>query len=453
MADERSVGEALDAIPAGPFHRRLLLLTGTVLSFAAVEILLVSFVLPELVAAWDLSGLLAGLLGSASLVGMTGGSSVGGWYADRTGRVTALRWSVVGYAACAALTALSVGFYSAFLFRLLTGVFVGATISIDVSYLTEHLPDADRGKYLVYLEMFWPVGTLLTVGLAWLVLQVLAVDGRVGGIAAWRVLFLVAGLPGLVAPLLWQLSETPYYLASTGHLDTANERLRDIARSNGGAGQFVPATAGVDEEGTAGFGRLFRPGLRARTALASAVWFGLNFGFYGLFIWLPTTLEVVSLAGSTYAQLFAVAAVQLPGVVSASLLVDRVGRRPTIGGYLLLSGAFMALFADALGESLVVGYVPLPPLGSLFLASFFLVGAWGASFAYTTELFPTRVRGTGFGFASAVGKVASIAGPVFVGALVPHGYRVALAPFGVTLLAAGVVVLAFGPETMNEALA
>jgi putative MFS transporter len=113
----------------------------------------------------------------------------------------------------------------------------------------------------------------------------------------------------------------------------------------------------------------------------------------------------------------------------------------------------MALFADALGAgALIAPAVSLPPLSFLFLASFFLVSAWGPMFAYTAEVFPTAVRGTGFGFAAGVGKIASILGPVLAGALVPFGYRVALLPFGAGLFAAGLTVLAFGPETKNAAL-
>jgi putative MFS transporter len=451
MSSGRSVADALDALPTGRFHRRLLGVTGVVLGFAAVEILVISFVLPSLVEAWALSSLEAGLLGSASLVGIMGGNWFGGWVADRHGRVRALLWSVVGYATSAALTALAVGFYSGFAMRFLTGVFVGATIAVDVSYLTEHLPSDRRGRYLVYLELFWPLGTLLSVVVAWLVLAVLAADGRTFGVASWRVLFVFAAFPALFTPLLWRLGESPYYLAGAGRLEAANRRLRRIAEENDD--EFVEATDAPDDGDGGRFRRLFDPDLRARTLLVSAAWFGLNFGFYGVFIWLPSTLEAVQFGESVYVQLFVVGAVQVPGAASSALLVDRAGRRPTIGGYLLLSGLSMALFADALGAgALVAPAVSLPPLSFLFLASFFLVGAWGPMFAYTAEVFPTAVRGTGFGFAAGVGKIASILGPVLAGALVPFGYRVALLPFGAGLFAAGLTVLAFGPETKNAAL-
>lgn len=465
MADT-TVADAVDSIPVGRYHRRLLGVNGMLLSFVAVEILIISFVLPILVEQWGLSGIQAGILGSAGLVGLTVGNPIGGWAADRWGRVGTLRASVVGYSAGAALTALSVGFFSASAARLLAGVFIGANITVNVSYLTEHLPSDRRGQYLVYLEVFWPLGTVLGTALAWIFLASLTVDGTIAGVDAWRLLFLATAAPALSAPVLRRaLAETPYFLAAADRIREANERLADIARDNGTPSRELPAIDadggdgpdggdGHEGGGDGGFQRLFAPSLRGRTLLVSALWFGLNFGFYGMFIWLPSTLEAVQLGGDIYMQLFLVAIVQLPGIVSAAALIDRWGRRPTIGGYLALSGIFLFMFADSLGTtSTVAALLPLPPLGSLFLGSFFLMGAWGPMFAYTTEAFPTAVRARGFGFAQGVGKVASIIAPVLVGALVPLGYRVALVPFGAVVFLSGVLVLAVGPETKGESLA
>ena len=62
------------------------------------------------------------------------------------------------------------------------------------------------------------------------------------------------------------------------------------------------------------------------------------------------------------------------------------------------------------------------------LMSFFNLGAWGALYAVTPELYPTRVRGTGAGWAAGFGRLASIIAPLCVPALLAAG-GVAL-PFG-----------------------
>jgi putative MFS transporter len=451
MSERTTVSDAVDDLVVGQFHRRLLVITGCVLSFTAVEVLSISFVLPSLIDTWNLSGLAAGVLGSAALVGIMLGSWFGGWYADRFGRVSGLQLSVLCYSLFAGLTALSVGLYSAAVLRFLTGLGVGWATTTAVSYLTEHLPTRNRGKYVVYFEAFWPVGTVLIVGLAWLVLDIVPTDGAIYGIEAWRFVFVGAMFPALLIPVIRRLDETPYYLAATDRIEEANGRIRAIAGETDS--DVVTITGTRDDRGSTSFRRLFSPGLRWRTLLASLVWFGINFGFYGVFIWLPDTLEAANLGGSIYEQLFLVAIAQLPGILSAAYLIDRVGRKITIGSYLLLAGVFTFAFATELGEfSLPLSPNAIHPLLSLFLASFFLIGAWGPMLAYTSELFPTEVRGLGFGFVNGMGKIASISGPILAGLLVEFGYFTALTPFAVGLVVGGALVLLFGVETMNRSL-
>ena len=50
--EEVSVGDAVDFIVTGPVQRRLIIVTGGMMSFAAVQVLVISFVLPELIFVW-----------------------------------------------------------------------------------------------------------------------------------------------------------------------------------------------------------------------------------------------------------------------------------------------------------------------------------------------------------------------------------------------------------------
>ncbi len=50
---------------------------------------------------------------------------------------------------------------------------------------------------------------------------------------------------------------------------------------------------------------------------------------------------------------------------------------------------------------------------------FFLFGMWSVLYAYTPELYPTRSRATGSGFASSFGRIGSLVGPYVVGVLLP----------------------------------
>lgn len=53
--------------------------------------------------------------------------------------------------------------------------------------------------------------------------------------------------------------------------------------------------------------------------------------------------------------------------------------------------------------------------------SFFNLGAWGALYAVTPEIYPTSLRGTGSGWAAGVGRIASIIAPLLVPVLLGMG--------------------------------
>jgi putative MFS transporter len=78
---------------------------------------------------------------------------------------------------------------------------------------------------------------------------------------------------------------------------------------------------------------------------------------------------------------------------------------------------------------------------------------WSALYAYTPELYPTRIRATGTGFASAIGRVGSLIGPYVIGIILPtagQGGVFALGAGAFTLAALAVLIL--GEETKGRTL-
>ena len=90
----------------------------------------------------------------------------------------------------------------------------------------------------------------------------------------------------------------------------------------------------------------------------------------------------------------------------AAWLIERWGRRPTLATFLVGSAVGAALFAsaDEAAAVLVTGMV----------LSFFNLGAWGALYAVTPEVYPTALRATGAGAAAGFGRIASIIAPLSV---------------------------------------
>jgi len=397
----RDVEEVLREGGFTAFHRRIVAVTGLAWTFVAMEILLIGFTLPLFRDLWGLSGAWLGLLGSAALAGSLVGSLAWGRAADRMGRRGIFQATILWYSAFTALTALTAlawGPGSLLVLRFLAGIGLGGMLVVDPALLTEYLPPQNRGRFLVFLDFFWPIGMLLAIGLSFVFLDLL--DGR------WRWLFLAAACPAfLTAVARRAVPESPYFLARAGRRREAAEVLGRIT------GRAVDAEGlAAPPQPAAPFGELFGPELRRTSALVVVVWIALNISYYALFIWLPDVIGAVQRFGiPVYLLLALAAAAQFPGYAAAIWLVEVWGRKRTLATFLVLGGASAYVFSAARSPGIY--------LAALFFVGFFNLGAWGAVYPYTSELYPTRLRSSAFGLAEGVGKAAAIAGPYLFGYL------------------------------------
>jgi MFS transporter, putative metabolite:H+ symporter len=398
-----------------------------------MEILLIAFALPVLGGTWDLSATWLGWLGSSALAGALVGSVVLGRLSDEIGRRRIFQLAILWYATLTLLSALAWGAESFFALRFLAGVGLGGMLVVDPSLLAEYLPPQQRGRYLVFLDFFWPIGFLIAIALSWVFLVQLD--------DAWRWLFAAAAFPAFLAYVARRtLPESPYFLARKGRTHEAAEVLSTIT------GSRVPAEGlAVEPEPQSSIREFARPSLRRTSALILAVWIALNVSYYGLFIWLPGVLAIEELGIDPYLLLTLIALAQFPGYAAALWLVEAWGRKTTLAAFLVLGGASAFVFALANSSPVYVG--------ALFFVGFFNLGAWGAVYAYTPELFPTRLRSSAFGLAEGVGKGAAIAGPYLFGFLLDAtGATFWSLAFVAAVMATGGVLALFARETRGQKL-
>ena len=418
------------------FHRRAVAVTGFAWTFVAMEILLVGFTVPLFTQLWGLSGSYAGWIAASALGGSLLGSIVLGWAADRIGRRQIFQASILWYAVFTALTALAWGPGSLSAFRFLAGIGLGGMLVVDPSMLAEYLPPQKRGRFLVFLDFFWPVGLLLATGLSWVFLV------QVGGDWGWRYLFLAAAFPAFLAFVArLTLPESPYYLARRGRTQEAASVLREITGRN-----VDPDALQTPVETHSSVRDLVSERLRSTSALIVLVWIALNISYYGLFLWLPFVLQDrEQFSIDVYLLLTLSALSQFPGYFTSIWLVERIGRKPTLAAFLLLGGVSAYAFAVADSAAALAA--------ALFFVGFFNLGAWGAVYPYTAELFPTRLRTSAFGMVEGVGKGAAIGGPYLFGALIDWtGSTVWSLTFVALVMVLGAVVVLFGRETRGQAL-
>lgn len=430
-----SVQDAIDEIGYGSFQRRLLGVCGVTWAADAAEILLIGFALPSIQEEFGLGTVSGGLLAAVTFLGMLVGAVVWGSLADRIGRRLGFMVTVAIFAVFGLASAFAPNPTWLLILRGLTGFGLGGALPLDFSVYTEYLPSHNRGRHLVLLESFWALGTIAAAGLAWLLVPTLG----------WRPLLATSALAGLL--VLWirrRIPESPRYLAAAGRTAEASAVIARVAADNG---QPMHAEIRPPEPSrpVAALRALFVPQLRRSTIMLWIAWFCISLGYYGVFIWLPTVFvrqgfDVLE----TYAFTFLLALAQLPGYFSAAWLVDSWGRRSTITAYLTVSAAATFLFALAPSTPLL--------LSAGAVMSAFSLGAWGGLYAYTPELYPTIIRGTGFGYASGLTRVAGTLAPIMGGALLATSLVLPLTLFAAAFLIAAAAVGLLGTETRGRPL-
>lgn len=426
LPSRASIASRLDALPFTRPHLRVLTGSGLGWALDAMDVGLISFIIAVLAQQWQLTPGETGWIASIGFVGMAIGASVGGLLADRLGRRQVFAITLLIYGLATGASALVGGIAMLLVLRFFVGLGLGAELPVASTYVSEFAPAAIRGRVIVVLEAFWAVGWTASALIGYFVIPASA-DG-------WRWAFALGAIPAAYALVVrWGLPESPRWLASRGRLAEAErivstfETAADLRRAR--APRADAAVRPVAVSAAQRVGALWSAEFRTRTLCIWLVWFCVNFAYYGAFIWIPSILvqagyDLVRSFGFTLLITLA----QLPGYAVAAWLIEVWGRRATLSVFLAGSAVSAVLFGTASTEGAIIA--------TGMALSFFNLGAWGALYAVTPELYPTSLRATGSGWAAGVGRLASIVAPLLVPVLLATGG----APLAFTTFAAFFVV-------------
>lgn len=436
---QMTIDEALTQGGTGRFQWRLLGIFGLVWAADAMQVIAVGFAAPSVAASFGLERVTALQIGTVFFLGMFAGAFLFGRVADRVGR----KWVLIGTVAMDAvfgLASAAAGDFTLLLvLRFLTGVAVGGTLPVDYAMMAEFLPPKNRGRWLVWLEGFWAVGTIVIALTAW-------AAASWGAEAPWRWIFLVAAAPALIGFFLrFWIPESPMYLVRKGRQAEARAVINKVLAVNG-ATPLPAQTHLVPARVPAGAATsIMAPMLRRATLGLMLVWFLVSLSYYGVFVWVPGQLATEGFGFVRgYGFLVILALAQVPGYALAAWGVEAVGRRATLAGFLVLSAAGCGLFAFATSGAVVAG--------ALILMSFALLGTWGALYAFTPELYPTHLRGTGMGTASAMARLGGILAPSLLAVVFAQGFGLAIGSFALLLLLAAAALMLVRTETRAQAI-
>jgi len=428
------IGEVFDNLRLTSEHFKSCLVLFVVFVIEAWEMMIIVYTFPQIAKEFSLNALQIGNLIGAIFVGMGIGSFVWGLFCDRLGRKRTIIVSLILYGVVSTLSAFAPTYSALYASRMLSGVAAAGMLVVTFPYFEELLPVRYRGPFTVYLAAGWPIGILCALGAAvWI------------GPMGWR---WTIGLSSVAA--IWFVvvarfvPESPYWLAAVGR--QADARVA-IARLSQGSTQ-VPAgvTLHVEAPQRGAWRDLISGQMLFLTLIQVALNFTFSWGYWGLQTWLPTLLQQRGLSvPQSYGFIAISAFCMIPGYITASFLTGRFGRKKVLVAYIAAAAIAGYVFANA--SSMAAVY------GANFALAFFSLGAWGVWDTWIAELYPTRVRTTGYSWAILAQRVANIVAPSFIGALVAHGtsFNMTTSIINVFMVASAVLAILL-PETEGRDL-
>ena len=439
-----SVSERLNHLPGTPLLWKVIFISGLGLMFDAMDQGMVSGVIASIGKDWDLNTMQLSLLGSSGVLGMMLGALVSGIASDKWGRRTIVLVTLLIFSLGSALCGLAPNYELLLAARFLTGIGLGGELPVVTTLVSEFSSLKSRGRNVVIVESFWAWGWILAALVAYLAIP----------LYGWRIAFFIGAVPALFAAALrFIIPESPRYLESKGRLAEANTIVSTMEKQAGitpvQEREAAPASEPQQRlSASKAFAKLWSSDHRRSTLVLWILWFGVNLGYYGFVLWTPSFLvaqgyELVKSFEFTLIMCFA----QLPGYALAAILIERIGRKPTLTLFLLGTAASAWFFGHATSIEFV--------LVAGCLLYFFALGTWGCVYSYTPELYPTEIRGAGAGSASAVGRIGAFLAPMIVPVVyaffgTESGFQIVFIILTIVFILVALAVWFLGVETKGK---
>ncbi|TMR98207.1 MFS transporter [Nonomuraea basaltis] len=430
-----------------PVQGKIFIIGGLGYMFDAWDVALNGFLTPLLGTEFGLSVGERGLVATANLIGMAVGAVMWGTIADRVGRKRAFSLTLLIFALFSVVGALAPSYGIFLVFRFLAGVGLGGCIPVDYALVGEFSPSRLRGKILAAMDVWWPIGATLC-GVVATVLS--PVQGN------WRWMLTVMILPALL--LFWVrrgIPESPLYLAKNGREQEARAVIDDLVARTGAPAEPYVIEAPAAEAAGSGKMRAALDQLRQVwsfsprvTSVAWLLFIAVMTTYYVALSWMPTILKSGGYSDyAAFARTTLMSAVGIVGVLVSAWLIEAVGRKWVIGVSAPVAAAALVAFA----ASLDIRSAALVWLG---VFGFIIQLAIPVLYAYIAELYPTRIRASGFGWASSVSRVASGFIPLIFGSVLwpVLGLTMTFVVLGVVVLAVVLWMAAAAPETKGRKL-
>jgi putative sialic acid transporter len=397
---------------------RALIAAGSGWALDAMDVMLYSMVLIHIMNDLQMDKTTGGFLATLTLLSSALGGIVFGMIADRYGRAKSLMLSIFVYSLFTFLCGFSETVTQLAVFRLLLGIGMGGEWVAGAALITETWDAKHRGKAMGLVQSAWAIGYAFAAVIA----------GVISPIWGWRGVFFFGILPALVAIWIRKGTKEP-------------EIWEKMKRESKNKKQSKPKLL-----------ELFSGKVVRWTILGAALSVCAQFGYWGLFTWIPSFLGTpvnqggagLNVLKSTTWIVIMQAGAWL-GYVTFGFMADKAGRRKTF----ILFFTMAAILVPIYGMTRDATYLLL--LGPL--VAFFGSGYFSGFGSVLAELFPTEIRATGQGFCYNFGRGIAATAPTVIGLMATSiGLGAAFGFLSIAFALAAILVIAFLPETKGKEL-
>lgn len=403
-----NVREFINARALSPNQWVLVLLCFFIVAVDGMDVAIMGFVAPSILAEWGISRPAFGIVMGAAPIGLAVGAVLAGSSSDWWGRRRVLMGSVLGFGLCTLLTPLAHDTTLMAALRFLTGLGLGAAMPNTTTLLSEYVPERRRSFLVAAMFTGFNLGSAL-VGFA---------AAALIPHAGWRsVLVLGGALPLLLLPVLYMyLPESARYMvARRMSAERITSVLSRVCRAPlEGVTRYVSGEATVPARQPLAV--LFDRGYRLRTATLWVTYFMGLLVIYLTTSWLPTMMKDAGMGIDRAANVTAM--FQLGGTVGALLVGWLMGcmnpNRVMAGAYALGAVALVVMGVNGLMSESIVWLV--------MAVGFCLSGAQTGLNGFAPGCYPTVARATGVSWMLGVGRLGSILGSSIGGVLLSQGW-------------------------------
>jgi len=436
---EAFVGNALDEAKISPLHRRIVGLIAAGYFFDVIDFTIFGALVPFLLQSKFATGAEVAAIGSATIFGMFLGTAGQGEFTDRFGRRFIYQFNLLLFGVFTILGAFAPSVTLLIVCRFIAGIGLGAEQPLAFAYAGEYSPKRIRGRILAIVHFIggacvWPIGTALVL--------------LFGNFATmpeyvWRGVWLLIGAGALIVWVFrFTLPESPRFLATHGRGDEALKVLERL----GIKGPTEPLSSDAASNTKSDpIGIVFR--MFPVRVVAGMICFTAFFGVaIGLGAWLPNMMNAKGFSITKSLQYTLVMNFAVPcASIFMMYALDKYGRKITSVCAFVAAGLMAVVFANA--------GTPMELMIAGFIMVFFVQVAGNSMQIFTSEVFPTNARASGFGLASGVGRLATaFIMPTILWVQNGWGLTTVFVCLAIMLLIAAAAVTQLGPEARQKSL-